>query len=212
MCLGILFLAAQLQKIKYPYPDRSSSMDFNDGPPAAPSETPEDPGEVVQPAFEPPEPPPAGPEKGIPENWLGHEYTHLAAGAWRFYRLAAQVRQTSIKEDNWVTRAGQPMPDAPGLEAFLREMDLLANPQAVPLEILAEQVGMFLIRGHSRRSCAVQVISETAQTEAGQPTGPPEIDVRDGRLLFKAWYRLGNHPEQLRLTLPPKGKLQVKWS
>jgi hypothetical protein len=187
-------------------------MTILNDPPAVPSEPPEDPGEAAQPAPQTTQPRPAGAEAGIPENWLGHERAHLAAGEWRFYRLSAQVAQTSIKEDNWVVRAGKPMLDEAGLEAFLREMGLLSNPQAVPIDILAEQIGMFLIRGHSRRSCAVHVLTEAARTEAGQPAGPPEIQIQGDRLVFQAWYRLGSHLEHLRLTLPREGKLQVKWS
>ena len=59
---------------------------------------------------------------GLPEGWRGEEAQALRFGVWRFWRVVDPDRESSVREDNWVTRDGVGMPGQEGLRTFLGDL------------------------------------------------------------------------------------------
>jgi hypothetical protein len=139
-------------------------------------------------------------DPGIPEGFSAREATELRLGVWRFYRVNDPDRTSSVREDNWVTRDGVPMPGVDGLRAFLADIDGLSDPGRIPAALLAAQVGHFLIRGESRQGARVQVVDEASSAA-----------VEDDRFVLRAAYQRDGHRQPVEVTQDRDGQVEVRW-
>jgi hypothetical protein len=71
-----------------------------------------------------------------------------------------QWQESSVSEDNIPVRDGVGMPGEEGLRAFIADLDPLEAAELPPDDVLAAQIGHFLIRGSSRESAYVRVLEE----------------------------------------------------
>jgi hypothetical protein len=141
-------------------------------------------------------------DPGIPEGFSAREASDLRLGVWRFYRVNDPDRTSSVREDNWVTRDGVAKPGLDGLRAYLADIDPIADPDRIPAELLANQVGYFLIRGESRQSCRVEVAREP---------DPPTASVEDGRFVLRVTYQRDGYRQPLELVHDRDGEVDVRW-
>ncbi len=96
-------------------------------------------------------------EPGLPAGWEGQEAQGLRWGSWRFYRAIDPQQESSVSEDNVPVRDGVGMPGEEGLLAFVADLHPLDATELPPDEVIAAQIGHFLIRGSSRESAYVRV-------------------------------------------------------
>jgi hypothetical protein len=133
---------------------------------------------------------------------VGEEAEALRWGRWRFYRAVDPAGGSSVPEDNVPVRDEIGMPGEAGLRAFLTDLDPLGEqggaPAALPPDdVLAAQVGHFLIRGSSRESCFVRVgAAATTRTGGGWQLG--------------ATYRRDGRDEGLVVRVAPGGEVAVE--
>lgn len=154
-----------------------------------------------------PSPPP-----GIPDGWDATERVNLQVDDWRFFYIHTASREMSIREDHWVLQGDQPRNGSEGLAAFILAQQLHQNPRAIAPEVFAEQVGMFLVRGHSRRSCSFQVLTDPDQYPAlAAKLHAPETTVQyDGTFMHLVWFVRsgGTQLQQFIITMPSDGSIQ----
>jgi hypothetical protein len=145
-------------------------------------------------------------DAGLPDGWRGEEDTALHFGVWRFYRLIAQDVDSSVREDNWVTRDGRAMPGEAGLRVFLDDLRLLDDVERVPAAQLAARTGHFLIRGESRQSCFVRVVEDDRLGAA-----PPSCGLADGGLVLRAWFQRDGYRQPVKVEQARDGGVRVHW-
>jgi len=141
-------------------------------------------------------------DPGIPDGFSAREATELRVGVWRFYRVNDPDRTSSVREDNWVTRDGVAMPGQEGLRAYLADIDPLADPDRIPVDLLAAQLGYFLIRGESRQSSRVEVAREPE---------PPSATIEDGRFVLRVAFQRDGHRQPVEVSQDGDGQLNVRW-
>jgi hypothetical protein len=139
---------------------------------------------------------------GLPDGWQGVEDPALRWGRWRFYRAIDPAGASSVAEDNVPVRDEIGMPGEAGLRAFLADLDPLGAhggaPAALPSdELLAAQVGHFLIRGSSRESSYVRVAA----------AGTTRTD--DGGWSLAATYRRDGYDQHVTVAVAPGGDVAV---
>jgi predicted ATPase len=147
------------------------------------------------------------PDPGLPEGWSGIEAEHLRFGVWRFYRIVDPDERSSVSEDNWVTRDGVAASGEAGLRAFLADLRSADDDvERVPPDVLAAQVGHFLIRGESRQSCDVLVVEDDRHGAS-----PPSRALVDGRLVIRAWFQRDGYRQPVEVEQDAGGAVTVRW-
>ncbi len=112
-----------------------------------------------------------------------------------------------MREDNWVTRDGVGMPGQEGLRAFLGDLRSTDDDvERVPADVLAGQVGHFLIRGESRQGCDVVVVDDDRLGAS-----PPSCELADGRLLLRAWFQRDGYRQPVDVEQGADGATDVRW-
>ncbi len=144
---------------------------------------------------------------GMPSHYKAYERSKLQIGDWRFFYVLNDQR--SVKEDHWATRNGEAMPGQKGLQQFLRDFD----PTEFEPETLANYVGMFMIRGHSRRSNSFEVLTDVGEYPAhSEQLAAPSSHVEGDQFVFQAWYMRtgGSRLQHIELTFTVDGELDVR--
>lgn len=143
---------------------------------------------------------------GLPDGWRGSEAEELRFGVWRFYRVVDPDRESSVREDNWVTRDGVAMPGEEGLRVFLEDVCSGGDLERVPASRLAAQLGRFLIRGSSRQGCAVRVVDD-----AQHGATPPARALDGDRLVITAWFQRDGYRQRVQVEHTSDGGVAVRW-
>ena len=140
---------------------------------------------------------------GLPAGWEGQEAQALRWEAWRFYRAIDPQQESSVSEDNIPVRDGVGMPGEEGLRAFLADLQPLTAATLPPDDVLAAQVGHFLIRGSSRESAYVRVFD-------GEDA-PRSVHSGDEWTLRAVFQRDG-YRQTAEVRVTQDGAVSVSWS
>jgi hypothetical protein len=127
---------------------------------------------------------------GIPAGWSGTERMELRTGSWRFYRIQTPDKTTSVREDNIAVRDGKQLAGVAAVAQLAADLQLRTHPDAVPAAQLADQFGMMLVRGSSRRESFYKVVVDPVADAAQFPQDklhPPETRLDGDVLRHRAW-------------------------
>ena len=145
-------------------------------------------------------------EPGIPEGWIAEEHPELRFGLWRFYAIEDPEGRSSAPEDNWATRDGVAMDGLRGLQAYMDDVRPLEDPDRVSSQLMAAHVGHFIIRGASRETSVVRVVTDSEGSAA-----PPSAAIEDGRFVLRAWYQRSGYRAPAEVIIEPNGRVHVQW-